>query len=37
MKLNVHLRTNLNLNLNLHLTAENLILNLKDDSFKRQP
>ena len=37
MKLNVHLRLNLKLNLNLHLTAENLILNLKDDSFKRQP
>ena len=37
MKLNVHLSTNLNLNLNLKVTAENLILNLKDDSFKRQP
>ena len=37
MKLNVLLSMNLNLNLIFHLTADNLILNLKDDSFKRQP
>ena len=37
MKLKVHLSTMLNLNLNVHLTAENLILNLKHDSFKQQP
>ena len=35
MKLKVHLSTMLNLNLNVHLTAENLILNLKHDSFKQ--